>query len=91
MVAPETLTFGEMLKIWSEVTGRQGVYMQTSVEGYVEAWGIGGQELVDQLVFGEVAVDWVAGVDLVGMQELGIKEEEVLGLRATLEGLKSFA
>ncbi|KAF2688511.1 NAD(P)-binding protein, partial [Lentithecium fluviatile CBS 122367] len=88
-VAPETLSFGEMLDMWSEVTGRQGVYLQVSPQDYEKAWGVGGAELADQLVFGEQVADWNEGVQAVGMSELGIKEEEVPGLKATIEGLKA--
>jgi len=90
-VAPETLSFGEMLKIWGEVTGRQTVYFNVSPKEYEDAYGVGGAELGDQLVFGELVTDWETGLELVGMEELGIKKEEVPGLRATIEGFKAIA
>ncbi|KAF2640724.1 NAD(P)-binding protein [Massarina eburnea CBS 473.64] len=88
-VGPETLTFGEMMKIWSEVTGRQGEFLQSSVEDFSRIWGIGGEEMASQLVFGEAVPDWTQDLPFVGMEELGIAKEEVPGLKATLEELKA--
>ncbi|KAF1961297.1 NAD(P)-binding protein [Byssothecium circinans] len=87
-VAPETLTYGEMLKIWSEVSGRQGVFVQISVEDFARIWGVWGEEIGSQFVFGEQVTDWTVGMPLAGMQELGIKKEEVHGFKAVLEGFK---
>lgn len=88
-VAPETLTFGEMMKIWSEVTGRSGHYVACSPEEYGNIWGSGGAELASQLVAGEVMGDWATGHDVVGMEELGISAEEAPGIRRTLESIKA--
>jgi hypothetical protein len=78
-----------VIEIWNQVTGRQGVYVQSTPQDYEKMWGVGGKELADQLVFGEQVTDWTTGVEMVGMKELGIKQEEVPGLKATLEGLKA--
>ncbi|KAF2471148.1 NAD(P)-binding protein [Lindgomyces ingoldianus] len=89
IVAPEILSFGEMMKIWSEVTGRPGVYVQCSKEAYEEIWGLPGNEMAMQLKFGEEITDWMANFDWVNMEELGIKKEEVPGCKMALEGLKT--
>ena len=88
-VAPETLTFAEVLEIWSEVYDRESVYVQTTVQEYGSMWGPGGLELASQLVFGEHVPDWTTPYDHVSMEELDIKPEEAPGLRATLEGFKA--
>ena len=88
-VAPEVLSFGEMLKIWSEVSGRRGVYVQASAKKFEEIWGVAGAELADQLVFGEVVSDWTVGLEMVGMEALGITKEDAPGFKATLEGFKA--
>jgi hypothetical protein len=78
-----------MLTIWGKVTGRQTLYIQCSHAEFGEAWGIGGTELGDQLVFGEAVPAWEVGLDVLGMEALGIKKEDVVGLQGTLEGLKA--
>jgi len=90
-VATETRSFGEMLKIWNEVTGRQGVYVQCSYETYEELWGVAGREFGEQLKWGELVPDWMAGYDSLSEEELGVTKEELekSGLRATLEGFKA--
>lgn len=84
------MTFGEILQGWSEVTGKQSVYLQTPRKHFDELWGIGGVELSDQLDFGVAVPDWHKDLPFVTQEELGIKAEEVPGLKKTLEGLKSF-
>ena len=87
-VAPEILSFGDILKVWSEVTGRQGVYVECSVEDFEKLWGVLGNELASQLKFGELVTDWNAGMKsgFVGPEELGIAE--AVGLKQALEALK---
>lgn len=91
MVATETLSFAEMLAVWSEVTGKQGLYVACSPAEYAALWGTAGEELSDQLQFGELVDDWEAGsgVEFVGKEALGIKEGDVRGLRETLVVLKA--
>jgi len=87
-IAPETLSFGEMLDIYGEVTGRQVGYVQCSIGDYEKIWGPGGKELADQLVFGEQFEQGWGSEGGVPMAELGIKPEEVPGFRKTIESLK---
>lgn len=89
-VAPEVLTFGEMMKQWSEVTGRPGVYFQVPKSQYDEMWGIPGSELSDQLVFGELVPDWDGPYNAVTKEELGITDIDKIGFKAALGGLKAF-
>lgn len=88
-VATETVTLGDMLNIWSEVTGRQGIYIQCSRKDYENLWGVAGDEITDQWDWAQIVSDWTAHVDYVSKEELGIKPEETPGLKATLESLKS--
>lgn len=87
-IAPETLSFGKMLEIYGEVTGRQTAYIQSSVEDYVSLWGIPGKELADQLVFGEQFKDGWGSSESISKEDLGIKDDEWPGFKQTLEGLK---
>ena len=87
-VAPEILSFGEMLKIWSEVSGKDAEFIQCTAEEFTRLWGAAGDEMAQQLRFGEGVEGWHAHVPFVTMEELGIGEEEAPGIRRTLEGLK---
>ncbi|KAJ4287573.1 hypothetical protein N0V90_012276 [Kalmusia sp. IMI 367209] len=87
-IAPETLSFGKMLEIYGEVTGRQTAYLQVSVKDFENVWGVGGKELADQLVFGEQFKSGWGSVNSVSKEDLGIKDDEWPGFRQTLEGLK---
>lgn len=86
-IAPEVLSFGEMLKIYGEVTGRQTAYLQVSVEDFTSVWGPPGKELADQFVFGEqFANGW--GLSAITKEDLGIKDDEWPGFKETVESLK---
>lgn len=50
------MTFREILKIYSKVTGREGVYFDVCNEQYEERWGISGNEFTRQVEFGEVVL-----------------------------------
>jgi len=90
-VAPENMTFGEILQVWSEVTGREAVYFEVSKKQYEELWGIIGNELARKLEFGEVVSDWTAaqGDEFLSMEDLGISEQGI-GCKPALERLKEF-
>ncbi|KAF2443614.1 NAD(P)-binding protein [Karstenula rhodostoma CBS 690.94] len=87
-IAPETLSFGEMLKIYGEVTGRQTAFIQTSVEDFTGVWGAPGKELADQFVFGEQFTDGWGSASTLSKEDLGIKDDEWPGFRQTLESFK---
>lgn len=91
-VAPETLSFGEILKVWSEVTGRPAEYIETTKESYAQLWGPPGKEFVDQLTFGEAVEPgvWDKEYKVLTPEQLGITKEELegMGVRKALEGLK---
>jgi hypothetical protein len=87
-VKTEILSLEDILKVWSEVTGKQGVYVECSQEDYEKIWGVLGSEMASQLKFGEVVTDWNIGTKggFVGPDELGI--EGAVGLKGALEALK---
>ncbi|KAI4600091.1 hypothetical protein KJ359_001193 [Pestalotiopsis sp. 9143b] len=88
-LALEKLTFQEMMDIWSEVTGKKGSVMTCSLDDYKKIWGVGGYEFGLQLQFGELCDPWAETEDFVTPKELGIKPEEVVGFKDTIEGLKA--
>lgn len=87
-VALENWTFQKMADVWSEVTGKRCVFVECSVEAFSALWGPAGQELALQFKFGELCNPWAETKDHISAQELGISEEEVVGFRGTIEGLK---
>ncbi|KAF1965844.1 NAD(P)-binding protein [Bimuria novae-zelandiae CBS 107.79] len=87
-IAPELLTFGKMLEIYGEVTGRQTAYIQSSLEDFTNVWGVGGKEIGDQFVFGEQFKDGWGSKNSVSKEELDIKDDEWPSFKQTLEGLK---
>jgi hypothetical protein len=75
-VALEKWTFQHMMDEWSAITGKNGVYMQTT------------GELAAQFEFGEMCDPWEVTEDHISPEELGIDQNEVVGFRGTIEGLK---
>lgn len=90
LVATEVLTFGEILKAWSEVTGRPSTYIHIGGKEFEEIWGVPGKELLDQLSFGEVAPDWPASSNTLSAEELGVTVDGTFGHRKAFESLKEF-
>jgi hypothetical protein len=91
-VSTETLAFGEILKVWAEVTGHPTEYLETTKEAYLALWGPAGKEFADQLAFGEVVEPaiWDREYKVLTPEQLGITKEELegMGLKKALEGLK---
>ncbi|KAF2751405.1 NAD(P)-binding protein [Sporormia fimetaria CBS 119925] len=87
-VALEKMTFQEMMDVWSEVTGKKGVYMETTIDAWTKLWGPAGNELGLQFKFGEMCDPWEETDEFISPEELGIDKNEVVGFRGTIEGLK---
>lgn len=87
-ITPEVLTFGDMLKIYGEVTGRQTGYFYVSPEAFADVWGVAGKEVADQFVFGEQFKNGFTTPGSITKEQLGIKDDEWPGFRQTLESLK---
>ncbi|KAF2002445.1 NAD(P)-binding protein [Amniculicola lignicola CBS 123094] len=83
--ATDNLSFGEMVDQWSEVSGKQGVYVECSAEDFENIYGIGGKEFADQLKFNEVSTNWDESFDVLTMEELGISKEEAAPHRKALK------
>jgi hypothetical protein len=87
IVQTEIMSFEDMLKVWSEVTGRQSVYMECSLDDYIKLWGVGGAEFGVQLKFGDADWSGAASGKFVTSEDLGIKD--AIGLKGVLEALKT--
>lgn len=85
------LSFEEVIKEWSAVTGKSGVYSEVSDAVAESIWGVFGTELASQFRWSEKHPDWSTckpDNEVVSLEKLGVKEK-VVGLRAALEALKS--
>ncbi|KAH7010344.1 hypothetical protein EDB80DRAFT_750715 [Ilyonectria destructans] len=87
-VALEKLTFQEMMDIWSEVTGKKGVYINCTIDQYAAVWGPAGYELGLQFKYGEMVDPWEEREGHLGVKELDLDVNEVVGFRGVMEKLK---
>ncbi|KAK1830949.1 NAD(P)-binding protein [Podospora conica] len=87
-VALEKWSFQQMLDVWSEITGRKAVFVETTKESWTKMWGPLGEELAQQFKFGEICDPWEETDEFISPAELGIREDEVIGFRGALEKLK---
>ena len=79
------------MEVWSQVTGREGAYLETNLDDFAKVWGVAGAEMGAQLKFGEVVTDWATNYPgLISKEDLGITEEDAPGAKKALEALKSF-
>ncbi|KAH9220803.1 hypothetical protein DL95DRAFT_478045 [Leptodontidium sp. 2 PMI_412] len=89
-VATEIITFREVYKVWSEVTGKPSSLVSISGEQFEDFWGTPGKELAAQYTFGAEYSDWgVGGEVFLTAEELGLQKGDLIGLKQVLVGLKS--
>ncbi|KAK4959956.1 hypothetical protein LTR10_002845 [Elasticomyces elasticus] len=90
-VRTDRLSFPDILRIWSEVSGRDAEYVPISPHAFEALWGPGGKEMAMQYQSGELWDDWdtLKPGEVCTPEELGIKTEELVGLKQELEILKS--
>lgn len=85
------LSFEEVIRAWSAVTGKSGVYSEVSDDVAEAIWGVFGAELASQFRWSERFPDWSACKpenEVVSLERLGVKEK-VVGLTGALEAMKS--
>lgn len=87
-VALEKWTFQQMIDEWSAITGKNGVYVQTTEESWTKLWGDAGAELAAQFKWGEMCDPWEETENHISPEELGVDRAEVVGFQGTIEGLK---
>lgn len=86
-IQTDPLTIADTMKVWCEVTGKEGVTVEVSLEDFDRLWPAWGRELGLQLGFNAMMGDLSrteAGV--LGAGELGI-EGEVVRLAEALRGM----
>ena len=89
-VRSDLLTFEEVLKVWSEVTGKDAVYVNVEPEAFNKLWGPAGVEMTMQYQSGELWGDWerLKGGDVVQPGEIGISKDQLIDLKGDLMKLK---
>jgi hypothetical protein len=89
-VSTETLSHGEIAKVWSEVTGKPSTWVPVSLEKYEEIWGPPGRELGLQYAFGNEFSGWPTGtVEYITTEDLGLAKTDLINLKQNFETLKS--
>ncbi|KAH8803674.1 hypothetical protein F5884DRAFT_712563 [Xylogone sp. PMI_703] len=88
LASVEHTTIGRMLELWSEVTGKPSVYVQTdSMETFDSVWPMWGREMgVMMRYFEEFGENSWSGEQVLTSKELGIKDKFV-GIRETYEAM----
>lgn len=93
-VKTETITHGEIMKIWEGVTGKKAQWIPASREVFADMWGVAGAELADQYIWGVEFPDWEVGsakaVGFVAAEELGVKDGDLVGLKESFGLLKDY-
>lgn len=76
---------GEMLKKWSEVTGKQAEYCKVSLETYNAIWPMWGREVgLNLKLWEEFGGDSWGPQSFIGKEELGI-QKGLVGVEQTLK------
>jgi len=87
-ITTDILSFDDMLKVWSKVTGKEAVTVQGTPEEYDRLWPVVGEEIGKQFLWHTEVSDWTQdGKAFVSKEQLGI--EGLVTLEATLEALKA--
>lgn len=89
-VRSNLMAFEEVLKVWSEVTGKEAEYVNIPMDTYNRLWGPGGVELSMQYRSGELWGDWerVKGNEMVQPEAIGIQKDQLVDLRGDLIKMK---
>jgi hypothetical protein len=82
------ITHGDVLRTWSEVTGKPTEYVQISLEEFDRLFPAWGKEMGTMLKMWEELGDksW-SGEDAIGMEELGIQSRDLVDLRGAFASL----
>lgn len=90
-VRSEILTFEDILQVWSEVAGKQAVYVPISKQQFEKVWGPAGEEMALQYEFGESHGDWesMRKDQVCQPEEMGITQDQLVDLRGHLTSLKA--
>ena len=87
IVASDTCTLTEALAIWSDVAGRPAAVATVTLDGFEALWGPLGREIGSQYSVHDIEPDFVKAyrADFIGIDELGIRREDLVTHRQVLE------
>jgi len=90
-VRTDLLNFTDITRVWSEVAGKDAVYVPVSAESFKELWGPAGQEMAMQYDSGELWDDWptLKPSEVCEPKELGIQDDQLADFRAHLASLRA--
>jgi hypothetical protein len=82
----EETTTGQMLKDWSEVTGKRSVYVKTNLEDFSEVWPMWGEEMGIMMKMWDELKDqsWSGEPEILNKDDLGISAEKLGGFKEAL-------
>lgn len=84
------MTYPELLEKWTKATGKKVTYIRCTSEEFQRLYPTTGLELALQYEFLEnVATAQVVDPNLVQLSDIGIKENELVGVEDTLQELAS--
>lgn len=87
----DRLSFTDVMKIWSDVSGKDAEYIPVSAESFEQLFGAAGREMALQYGSGELWDDWdtqrPGGVCTA--EDLGIKPADLVDLKGSATSLKS--
>ena len=85
------MTFTDVLKVWSEVLGKEAEYVSVTPGAFSKIWGPAGVEMSMQYQSGELWGDWerLKGQDVVQPGDIGISKDQLVDLRGDLLKLKN--
>ena len=90
LIQTETVSHEGVVKTWSEVTGKKAEYVQTSMSVFAKLFGNMGRELAHQCMWFEDVQGWGAlRMGLLTAKDLGIDEDELVGLKECLGRLQA--
>lgn len=82
----EDTTTGQMLKDWSEVTGKKSVYVQTPLEDFNKVWPVWGEEMGSMMKMWDEVTDraWTGEEGILTRDDLGISVKNLAGVKEAL-------
>ena len=90
-VRTDRLSFTDILKVWSDVSGQDAEYVPISADAFEKLWGPAGKEMAMQYGSGELWGDWdtLKPSDVCKPEDLGIHHGDLVDLRGLLTSLRA--
>ena len=90
-VTTDVMKMSDLLSLWSEISGRQAVFVEASDDEFEKLWGVAGHEMATQYRFGQENPDWEIlrkrTGQLIAWEDVGVKRSDLLDTRGLFESL----